>query len=354
MPFGTDYSIWEVGGTTFPLATSTGNTLFQDADPALFYIRSYFGAMLINYIGPRLLAQFSAYNVQLPTNPATAITSAVMQEYAWEPSPYLAQNQFLFPLLAIWRTAVTSSVMLTASYEHDKVIFGCSYTLPPLNAGQAENVLPILGAAYKTLRHCVTAGWDPSYTPPGGSGVTPGPWSAAFANLEEIGITSAKLGELPGEGNLHFPSLLIEGYFFERENQPSDAVTGRSKFTGGDIAVNLQAPDGTSIPNFLQASTQVAPVITSLNVTTGSVAGGTAVTITGTGFDPSWQLPGFNLYFGTAGIASNLATSVVVVNATTITCVTPAVSGPGVVAVTFTNGDGQSASLGSAYTYTSP
>jgi hypothetical protein len=239
--------------------------------------------------------------------------------------------------------------MLTASYEHDKVIFGCSYTLPPLDAGQAELILPILGAAYKVLRHSVTAGWDPSYTPPGGSGVTPGPWQPAFANLEEIGITSALFGELPGEGNLHFPSLLIEGYFWERDNQPSDAVTGRSKYTGGDISVSLLASDGTSVAGVVATSTQVAPVLASLNVTSGTVAGGTAVTITGTGFDPSWQQLG-SVYFG----PTSRATSVVVVNATTITCVTPAVSGPGAVAVIFTNGDGQSASLGAAYTFTSP
>jgi large repetitive protein len=56
------------------------------------------------------------------------------------------------------------------------------------------------------------------------------------------------------------------------------------------------------------------PVVTSLLPTTGPAAGGTAVTITGTGFTGA-TLVTF------AGVA---ATNMVVVNATTITCTTPA------------------------------
>jgi IPT/TIG domain len=57
-----------------------------------------------------------------------------------------------------------------------------------------------------------------------------------------------------------------------------------------------------------------APTITSIDPTSGAVAGGTSVTITGTNF-----VSGATVTFG--GVA---ATDVVVVNSTTITCTAPA------------------------------
>ena len=83
----------------------------------------------------------------------------------------------------------------------------------------------------------------------------------------------------------------------------------------------------------------VKPTVSSVSPNSGSVAGGTAVTITGTNF-----AAGATVTFGTA-VASNI----VVVNSTTITATTPADSA-GVVTVTVTVG-GQSGSLASAFTY---
>lgn len=86
-----------------------------------------------------------------------------------------------------------------------------------------------------------------------------------------------------------------------------------------------------------------APTVTSLNITTGPTAGGTAVTITGTNFVSG----------ATVDLGGNAATSVVVVGATSITCVTPA-HAAGAVAVTVTNPDMQSGSLSNAFTFVAP
>jgi hypothetical protein len=81
-----------------------------------------------------------------------------------------------------------------------------------------------------------------------------------------------------------------------------------------------------------------APTITSLSVNTGPAAGGTAVTITGTGFTGATAVN-----FGAAA-----ATSVVVVSATQITCVSPpGAGGVNVTVVHPTNGT----SNGMAWTY---
>lgn len=341
----TDYATFQTANAVFPLTNTSGNTLLQDADPALYHALAFWSAMIQQHVGTRLVAAMTAAGV---STAGGSITSAVMAQYPYDVTDYMVESQVVFPCLAAFRRS-TSTRKLAADYEDDTTKLSLMYVLPPLTAAQAEQVFPILGAVYKVLRNRTTAGWDPSYTPPGGASVTPGPWSAAYANIEEIGITSAEFGKLPGEGNLIFPTLLCDAYVIERDNYVADATSGNVKYAGGDIAVSLVNPaDGTSIANVVQTSTQLAPTLTSLSVTTGTIQGGTAVTITGTLFNPAWTRP-HSVYFG--GVQ---ATSVVVVNATTITCVTPAVAGPGVVAVTFTNGDGQSASLGAAYTYTSP
>ena len=84
------------------------------------------------------------------------------------------------------------------------------------------------------------------------------------------------------------------------------------------------------------------PTVSSVSPNSGSTAGGTAVTITGTNF-----ASGATVTFG-----ATAATNVVVVSSTTITATTPAGSA-GAVPVTVME-NGQSGSLASAYTYIAP
>ncbi|MGF7182393.1 IPT/TIG domain-containing protein, partial [Tunturiibacter psychrotolerans] len=84
------------------------------------------------------------------------------------------------------------------------------------------------------------------------------------------------------------------------------------------------------------------PAVSSVSPNNGPVAGGTAVTITGTNF-----AAGATVTFGSAA-----ATNVVVVNSTEITATTPAGSA-GAVTVTMT-ANGQSGSLANGFTYNAP
>ena len=102
------------------------------------------------------------------------------------------------------------------------------------------------------------------------------------------------------------------------------------------VTVTVNGQSGSLTNGF----TYVAlPTVSSVAPNTGSTAGGTPVTITGTNF-----IAGATVTFGAA-----TATSVVVVNGTTITAATPAGSA-GAVAVTVTV-SGQSGSLASGFTY---
>ncbi len=129
-----------------------------------------------------------------------------------------------------------------------------------------------------------------------------------------------------------------------------DSVVGNFQIS----AFNRTGDDGAAenfTATFLSSGSFVrclaVPVVTSLDVVTGSAAGGTAVTITGTGFvvDPTGAL------IPTVQFGAVAATSVIVLSATQISCVTPA-HAAGAVTCTVTNQDGRASNaLAAAFTY---
>jgi len=100
---------------------------------------------------------------------------------------------------------------------------------------------------------------------------------------------------------------------------------GGSGSSGGSTPVTPPAP---------------SPTFTSISPTTGYAAGGTAVTITGTNFRSGVSVT----------VGSNAATSVVLVNATTITAVTPA-HGTGSADVVIKNSDATTVTAAAAFAY---
>jgi hypothetical protein len=108
----------------------------------------------------------------------------------------------------------------------------------------------------------------------------------------------------------------------------------------GATTLTVTNPD-TQSGNLASAYTyQAAPTVTSVAPNAGALAGGTAITITGTGF----------LSGATVDLGGSTCTSVVVVSTTSITCTTSA-HAAGAVNVTVTNADTQNGALASGYTY---
>jgi IPT/TIG domain len=121
-------------------------------------------------------------------------------------------------------------------------------------------------------------------------------------------------------------------------NSTTVTVTTPAGSTGAaTVAVTNPGGQNASLAN---AFTYIAPpTVSSITPSSGPVAGGTGVTITGIGF----------LAGATVTIGGTAATKVVVVNSTTITATTPAGS-VGAATVTVTN-SGQSGSLANGFTY---
>ena len=114
--------------------------------------------------------------------------------------------------------------------------------------------------------------------------------------------------------------------------------------TAGAVSVvvtNTDAQSGALNNGYTYTSPNPAPTVTSISPTSGSTAGGTAVSITGTGF----------LAGATVKLGGTAATGVTVVNSTTITATSPA-HAAGAVNVVVTNTDAQSGTLTNGYTYT--
>ncbi len=98
---------------------------------------------------------------------------------------------------------------------------------------------------------------------------------------------------------------------------------------------------GTSTVRVVEAAP--APTVTAVAPVSGPLVGGTAITITGTGFAAG----------ATVDLGGSAATAVVVVSATSITA-TAAAHAQGAVVVTVTNTDGQGGTLSGGFTYLGP
>ena len=115
---------------------------------------------------------------------------------------------------------------------------------------------------------------------------------------------------------------------------------------GGTSQAETNLPGKAIFDNFAyglnSAPPPSAPTVTGISPSSGPTTGGTAVTITGTGF----------LAGATVRLGGTLATNVTVASSTSITATTPAHTA-GVKDVQVTNTDNQSGTLTSGYTYTS-
>ena len=107
------------------------------------------------------------------------------------------------------------------------------------------------------------------------------------------------------------------------------------------VVTNTDNQTGTFSNGYTYTTSNPAPTVSGISPNTGTTAGGTAVTITGTGF-----LAGATVSFG-----GTAATGVNVASGTSITATTPA-HAAGAVSVVVTNTDNQTGTLTNGYTYT--
>ena len=109
------------------------------------------------------------------------------------------------------------------------------------------------------------------------------------------------------------------------------------------VVTNSDNQTGTLNGGYSYGAPNPAPTVSAISPATGTTAGGTAVTITGTGF----------LAGATVKLGGTSATGVNVVSGTSITATAPGHSA-GSVSVVVTNTDSQNDTLTNGYSYTNP
>ena len=169
-----------------------------------------------------------------------------------------------------------------------------------------------------------------------GSGTAANSGSATTTSANELIFGANMVATLTRAAGSGFTSRIIttpDGDLAE------DKIVTTAGSNSATATLNGSGPWVMQMVTFSAVSGPV-PTVSSVSPNSGSTAGGTAVTITGTNF-----VAGAAVTFG-----STAATNVAVVNSTTITATTPAGSA-GAVTVTVTNPGGQSGSLTSAFTY---
>jgi spore coat protein U-like protein len=132
---------------------------------------------------------------------------------------------------------------------------------------------------------------------------------------------------------------------FTVNNGSQITVTSPRSNTTGPVDITVTTPSGTSAVRTADQFTYVAPTVTNVSPAFGPVAGGTTVTITGTGFSGQ----------PIVSFGSNRATSTTVDSSTQITATTPAADKAGSVFVSVATLQGiNSPTSGSVFTYVAP
>ena len=333
-----DYSAFRRGGTTYPLPTATTNSLLQDSDPVLFALLDFFSYCLNTYIAPRLLAQSTAVGgkVQLAYTTGLAFNTAV----PYDPAPYLQENQGLQPpLFAVWRQKESLKGRTTV-WRESVTTFGASYILPPMNAAQAENLLPILNAVSQVLDDRTDLGFDPGYTPPGGA-LGASPW--AMFGVDYIFFQEGAWGHytIPSVStNIVFPSWTGT---FEVHERTKLVPSGFSTLLGVDITENLQPSDGSAPltqAQFAVPNRATQPTIAAVTPSTSPIAGGGLVVLSGSFFEAGCAV----------SIGGAACTAVKAMSSSTVWATTPALAA-GSYAIALTNPDGSSVTLPAAITF---
>jgi hypothetical protein len=329
-----DYDSYRYGGVTFPLLPVAGASTLKIADPSLYRAIDFLASQITRHLGALLVSVASTAGIDM--------TSAVGTAVPMDPGPFLTQVQYSFPLLALWRRR-SKLTNRTVVWREKQVELGVSFILKPMGGAQAEQFLPVLAAVESLLDASLESGADPNYTP---DGSTAGASVWQLAGLSDVSLQEGSFGAYPDGKGFVMPAWLGKIQLVER-SQPVSGMFQIFDGVDGKVDLAVDPAEGTTVFDVADFETHRAPTVSSIAPSSGTTAGGTNVTITGTGFK---QVDDVKVYIG--GIsAGEMLSNIVVVSATQITATTRA-HAPGTFDVIVVNPDGQTGRLKSGFTFT--
>lgn len=228
---------FKIGGSTVPL-TLTGHTLLEDCDPVIFNCLDFFAFVLDQYFLTRLSAEFTSAGVKIDavTNP---ITSVVAEKISYDPTPFLQENQYKLPLLAMYRTNEDYSEHTREYFKADSEI-KILYALPPLNAAQYNRINPILVRMARAIMDRVEKGWDPNYND--------GETVFATADLMQFVVKSTSFGSIQKvNSNMFYPAFEMVMTVSDRRER----IAGAYDDLAG-IDTTLQVSENDTVIDFIE------------------------------------------------------------------------------------------------------
>ena len=216
------------------------------------------------------------------------------------------------------RSAGAADIVVTnPDGQSGRLTAGFNYQVPASDPPAVAAVAPSSGPA--------AGGTSVSIT---GSGFAPGA-AVAFGTMPATSVnvlSATSIAATAPAGSSGIVDLVVTN-----SDGQSSRLTGAFTY----LAAAPPAPPPSPAPT--------APTLSAIAPSSGSTAGGTGVTLTGSGFVAG----------ATVTIGGNTASNLVVASATSITATTPA-HAAGAVDVVVTNPDGLNARLAGAFTYTAP
>jgi hypothetical protein len=322
---------WKLGGVEYPLTDETENSLLEDADPALYHAIRFFTNVLNTYVKPRLLAQAALDGLHFP--------SAVEKTLHFEPTPFLLSDQLVFPLFCLYRSEEVWSGQ-NAAFDHCDSVWEWAYVLPPMTPRQVEQIHPILRTVSAVIANFAMESYDPGF-----ENGTP---LRDLGGIQKMTAGPARWGSFERVSELDRWWRALTGRILVSEKL--DIVPGEFlPFDGVNNDIDLAAKGEASVEAFVEVDTKPAPIVESVGPSSGTKAGGVSLSITGKHFR-----------VGTTPrvlVGGAYASSVNVVHATNITCLTPEHAAYPTFAadVQVIDADGQESNvLAGAYTFITP
>jgi hypothetical protein len=232
-----DQNTFQVGAVTFPLTSSTANSLLQDADPGIYQILAFYQAVLSIHLGARWDAEVTAAGLAKYAGKITTLA------VPFDPVPFLTQTGFVPPILALYPTREGSSERTRAFYQGTGSLT-LAWILPPFTAESCNRLYPFLRAAIKVIRDRTILGYDPAYES--------GALFAQLAGLAQLDLGQATYGAVPGlQTNMVFPAVTLELVAYELRMQTPALET----LAGTDGTITVADNDNPSLITVVETQT---------------------------------------------------------------------------------------------------
>ena len=341
-------ALWGFDAADFPLPSLLSNPtpLVQLADPVIYQLGNFFA----NVLNANLLPRFSdeAHKCGLThANMDNWVDGYAVNDIIPYPiNPALLKvTAFAFPLLSIYpeKESYHSVSLMKTGKMRDLVI---SWVLPPMTPRQYNHMYPFLGVASSAMEIYGQQGVDPKVNP------NRSVWNIAGLSFGSLNTCDYKpyMGLDAAGKNAYFPSIQMRLSFVERSQIVNQ---GYPAFESAYVELDLYDGYNISNPidNFIDGYVAPTMTMTSASPATGTVQGGTWITVTGTGFVSNligypWQIT----------VCGAQASSFAILNKTQLRIITsPSIGGAiGIGSIVITDTQSNTVSLHNSFTYTSP